>query len=74
MTKEQYWQEVEAMKQANPQWRFGQAAFNVLFIHRRDLSEQIRGTAIDPFYAREIPAEFRAWVDAQWGIGNEQAD
>jgi hypothetical protein len=72
MTKDQYWQCVKQAIRDHPEWRTGQAAFNVLFIHRRDLSEQIRGTDIDPFYvrdrnfAREIPAEFRKWVEAHW--------
>ncbi len=73
MTKDQYWQRVEQAIRDHPEWRTGQAAFNVLFIHRRDLSEQIRGTELDPFYAREIPTEFCVWVNAQWGMENEQA-
>jgi hypothetical protein len=44
----------------------------VLWEHRRDLSEQIRGTDLDPFYVRDrnsagiFPAEFREWVEAHW--------
>jgi hypothetical protein len=74
MTKDQYWQRVEQAIRDHPEWRTGQAAFNVLFTHRRDLSEQIRGTDLDPFYVRdrhfvrEIPAEFRKWITEHWDV------
>ena len=32
-------------------WRFGQAAFNVLAEWRPDLAERVRGTMLDPFYS-----------------------
>lgn len=35
------------------QWRYGQALFNTLMIHRPDLGEALRGKYGDPFYAEE---------------------
>jgi hypothetical protein len=49
-------------------WREGQTAFNLLYILRPDLSEQIRGDVqLDPFYVDgKLPA-FWAWVEQEWG-------
>lgn len=44
-------------------WRRGQAAFNVLDQLRPDLSAEIRGTALDPYYLEVIPLDFLVWVD-----------
>lgn len=49
--------------------RYGQAAFNVLAEIRPDLSEQIRGTALDPFYWLDGDSRlvlFFEWVDDNW--------
>ena len=50
-----YWKKVLEAHRSNPNWRYGQAAFNVLAEVRPDLSEQIRGetnpkNGKDPFY------------------------
>jgi hypothetical protein len=80
MTKDQYWQCVKQAICDHPEWRTGQAAFNVLWEHRRDLSEQIRGTDLDPFYVRDrnsagiFPAEFREWVEAHWDDAASEAE
>ena len=34
-----------------PEWREGQAYFNLLFKDYPELAEEIRGTEYDPFYA-----------------------
>ncbi len=50
LTLEQFWLAVAGRQVANPNERHGQAAFNHLFAVRPDLSEQVRGTPMDPFY------------------------
>lgn len=66
---------LEAVIIANSQyqsWRPGQTAFNVLRSMRPDLSEKIRGTAMDPFSAdfmrngHERIAVFLAHVREEW--------
>ena len=48
--------------------RFGQASFNVLYINRPDLSEQIRATDLDPFYSQDPRTiiTFYAWLVENW--------
>lgn len=64
MTYEEYLERVYIERQS--QWRLGQAHFNILWRYRPDLSEQIRGTLLDPFYRDEKVAEFRSWVKRNW--------
>lgn len=54
ITEEEFWAEVRTYQTQNPEQRWGQAAFNVLYTHRRDLSEQIRATDLDPFHLRNL--------------------
>ena len=49
-----------------PELRDGQRAFNVLWACRPDLAEQVRGTAIDPFYRDEMLPSFYEWVGENW--------
>jgi hypothetical protein len=51
---------------AHHEWRFGQAAFNVLHDIRPDLSERIRTTPTDPFYRNERLPAFYKWVREHW--------
>lgn len=53
-------------------YRYGQVLFNTLARVRPDLSEQIRGTKLDPFYAdvkgggiQTIKAA-KAWITQNW--------
>lgn len=52
-------------------WRLGQAAFNYLVDVRPDLSEAVRATDKDPFYASDKAdprwLKFKAYVEANWG-------
>jgi hypothetical protein len=48
-----------------PQWRFGQALFNVLAEARPDLSEPIRGTKLDPFHGINVDG-FLEYVEREW--------
>ena len=56
---------------AQPTWRYGQACFNVLFQYRPERAEEIRGSALDPFYHDEQGGpfwdSFYAWLDT-WMI------
>ena len=59
---------IRQAQQEHPQWRLGQAAFNVLYEMRPDLSEHVRATTLDPFHRRtnEECAEFFNWVEMIW--------
>lgn len=46
--------------------RDGQWAFNCLFFNRPDLSEQIRGTILDPYYNDDFLPQFWIWVEQHW--------
>jgi len=48
----------------NPRWRRGQAAFNVLYELRPDLSERVRATPLDPFHQDTVA--YWDWVEAHW--------
>lgn len=47
-------------------WRAGQCYFNTLWEHRPDLSEPIRGTALDPFYDDGKVPDFLVAVGERW--------
>lgn len=47
-------------------WRRGQTYFNVLAEERPDLSERIRGSALDPFYDDSRLDSFLPWVAEHW--------
>lgn len=50
----EYWELVKTTHDANKALRLPQVAFNVLVQVRPDLSEQIRTTDADPFYAEHL--------------------
>lgn len=52
--------------------REGQFAFNCLFANRPDLSEQIRGTVLDPYYNDALLPQFWIWVKAHWEDENTE--
>lgn len=47
-------------------WRLGQTYFNLLAAFRPDLSEQIRGTALDPFHDDSRIESFLDWAAEHW--------
>ena len=49
-----------------PDYREGQAHFNTLAIWRPDLSAQIVGTPVDPYYLDERIDGFLQWLDCRW--------
>lgn len=53
---------------ANPRQRPGQALFNVLYMVRPDLSEQIRATELDPFHSMEFEQinQTIVWIWNHW--------
>lgn len=50
----------------SPEQREGQYVFNCLFYNRPDLSEQIRGTILDPYYLDQHLPQFWIWVEQHW--------
>lgn len=66
LTFDTYWDGVTAAKFNYPSWRAGQAAFNVLYEMRPDLSGQIRAAALDPFHDDSKLPAFYAWVKEHW--------
>lgn len=72
MTYQEYLEECQKVQVQYTNWRPGQTMFNVLSEKRPDLSEQIRGQELDPFYAdhspkrREKITAFLDWVRENW--------
>lgn len=60
----EYYSAVNAALNAHPEWRYGQTLFNVLHSLYPELSEQIRGADIDPFYKSDCD-EFKDWIEAK---------
>lgn len=50
----------------NPDWRYGQTYFNVLYELRPHLSEKIRATDVDPFYDDRIVPKTKLWLREHW--------
>lgn len=71
MTYDDYLANVTKAIKDHPSWRIGQAAFNVLYVYRPDLSEQVRATPLDPFHQSTHLEEFYSWVRDQWEKPNE---
>ena len=71
MTEADFWMRTVQYATENPEQRFGQAAFNTLLFCRPDLSEQVRGSNLDPFYVRDLGDKrwfaFLKFVSANWG-------
>lgn len=74
MTFDDYKIEIKSAATANPHWRVGQTAFNVLWEHRPDLSEQLRATELDPFRNDAVLPRFFHWVRSRWDFDGEKAD
>lgn len=51
MTLERYYHMVIMAMLDNPEWRYGQALFNVLVEARPELAASLAGTDADPFHA-----------------------
>lgn len=66
MTFNKYLEVVGQTHREKPEWRVGQAAFNVLMFNRPDLSEQIRATPLDPFNDKHLSMAFVDWVERNW--------
>lgn len=50
-----------------PNWRAGQAYFNVLETVRPELAEEVRGNAaLDPFYNSEAIPRFLVYILGRW--------
>jgi hypothetical protein len=56
----------ERQKEAGGDLRYGQVYFNLLFEARPDISEQIRGTMLDPFHKNYVQSEIHRFVESQW--------
>lgn len=56
----------EKMKGDGFDFRYGQVYFNLLFQHRPDISEKIRGTSIDPFMREVVSSVTHSYVEKYW--------
>ena len=66
---EDYWAAFWKVADEFPEWRAGQVRFNVLASLRPDISEEIRGTVLDPFhFDADHPRvkEFDSWLAQRW--------
>lgn len=52
-------------------WRTGQYLFNVLYDHRPDLANQVRGSSLDPFHLDDRVSECLNWVAENWNKSEE---
>ena len=66
MTFDEYLDSVELDRKYTLDWRDGQRYFNVLNKIRPDLSEQVRGTLLDPFYRDVALDDFLIWCENNW--------
>ena len=77
ITYEEYLAAIGDYRATRPEQRAGQASFNVLAQLRPDLSEDIRGTLLDPFYLRSsnvrdrvLLKEFFLHIKNNWKVDN----
>lgn len=77
ITYEEYLAAIGDYRVTHPEQRAGQASFNVLVQLRPDLSEDIRGTVLDPFYLlsssardRVLLKEFFLYLKDNWKVDN----
>ena len=56
----------ERQKADGGDMRYGQVYFNLLFEARPDISEQIRGTMLDPFHKNYVQSEIHKFVEGKW--------
>ena len=56
----------EKLKGDGFDYRYGQVYFNLLFEHRPDISEKIRGSLLDPFYKDYVKSETHQFVEKSW--------
>ena len=61
-----YLKTVAALKRVHPEWRAGQAYFNVLLEGKTKLAERIRGTSLDPFHMDGVIPTFLEYVLENW--------
>jgi hypothetical protein len=66
MNFEEYKAEVERVRVDCPEWRSGEAAFNVLLGYRPDLAKQIDGTEYDPYSRNDLCVNFWQWAADHW--------
>jgi hypothetical protein len=70
LTFKEYIAAIPEARSIYPRWREGQTYFNVLYMNRPDLSEQVRATDLDPFHNDESIQSFLTWVGENWN-GNK---
>lgn len=63
-----YYEEVINTLAKEPEWRVGQAAFNILMDYRPNLAEEVRATNLDPFFFDTWDGceAFFALVEERW--------
>ena len=64
MTRFEFLLKVKEAIKTNPEWRYGQAVFNVMADELSEKAEKYRGKDIDPYYHDELVDKF---IDACLG-------
>lgn len=54
------------IKEEQPDARYGQTLFNCLWKARPDISEQLRGHRLDPFYTTDVQPETFTFIQERW--------
>jgi len=63
---DEFLQDVQAALDDHPEYREGQAFFNVLRLRRPDLADQILTTNLDPCSVDARVADFLGWLEEHW--------
>jgi|SaaInl4_200m_RNA_FD_contig_101_165145_length_1063_multi_4_in_0_out_0_3 hypothetical protein len=68
-TLDEYIRLANSVIDSNPHIRYGQALFNIL---PKDMANEIRGTALDPFYEDNLD-DFLTWLEGRLIEMNEES-
>lgn len=66
MTFDEYIAKVYNTKKLHPEWRLGQAYFNVLRDYNEDIAYSLQSEGYDPFYNDSHIGEFLNMLYNQW--------
>ena len=56
----------ERLRMIEPWIRYGQVYFNLLRVARPHTAEELRGSALDPYYRNHVGPEVHEFVELRW--------